>query len=224
MPFLFIIALAVLLTLMLMVRRMNKRAISRGRKMADTLDKKELTTSELRVASEGCSQHISTLQTMKSQSQSGPSFVRWGTSAMFSMENLEKTWTEFNEGFNKEDLVLRILQVVLFFLSYGAANFVTEKSDWQGRLAVQVLKSIFAIAIFAALLRVLPRYVPRFSAVMSLPPYVNRDNIHVLIYVLESIAAKKHHSPSGAQTDPGVAPFKYEALPEGEAGDPDTLM
>eukprot|EP00429_Kryptoperidinium_foliaceum_P063332 CAMPEP_0176052398 /NCGR_PEP_ID=MMETSP0120_2-20121206/26052_1 /TAXON_ID=160619 /ORGANISM="Kryptoperidinium foliaceum, Strain CCMP 1326" /LENGTH=659 /DNA_ID=CAMNT_0017385837 /DNA_START=21 /DNA_END=1997 /DNA_ORIENTATION=- len=67
----------------------------------------------------------------------------------------------------------RMLQVVLFLISYVFSRMMLDFSGWAAHFEVSLLTSVLFVLFFALLAYDLPRSVPLFLGVMSLPPHMS---------------------------------------------------
>eukprot|EP00928_Gymnodinium_smaydae_P020160 TRINITY_DN17794_c0_g1_i1.p1 TRINITY_DN17794_c0_g1~~TRINITY_DN17794_c0_g1_i1.p1 ORF type:complete len:748 (-),score=136.75 TRINITY_DN17794_c0_g1_i1:51-2027(-) len=101
-----------------------------------------------------------------------------------SRSRLDKAVTTFAKSHQTELFMLRILQMVLFLLSYVFARTVADIRDWRIYPEKTGLCSALLGLVFSFLTMVLPQEVPNFIAVMALPPYVDHGNLVHLLQVL----------------------------------------
>jgi len=83
-----------------------------------------------------------------------------------------------------EKWVLRFLQVFLFIISYNCAGTIADAHHWRDYWIETLLTAVSFALLFAILLYCLPRYVPDFLQIMSLPPFVDDDNFAVFTAIL----------------------------------------
>lgn len=98
-----------------------------------------------------------------------------------------------HESVSTERIFFCALQVVLFWLCFAFARKLANRSAWEtspswtaGYIAVLIL-------LLGVLVLTLPRQVPLFSAVMALPPYVDKDNLKTFLFVMEATAQREAH-------------------------------
>merc|ERR1719219_2654206 len=77
-------------------------------------------------------------------------------------------------------MMLRLLQVGLFFLCYCFSRILVDVHDWQNDTTTTLLFVAVAIVLFLLLAYSLPRTVPDFLAVTALPPFVDPVNLEFL--------------------------------------------
>merc|ERR1711862_837005 len=79
---------------------------------------------------------------------------------------------------------IRVLQALLFVISYAFARTLLDVEDWKVRPTVTALMACLFALLFAVLSRFVPKLVPLFLAVMALPPFVDDDNLIFLFPIL----------------------------------------
>lgn len=95
----------------------------------------------------------------------------------------------------KERHVMRGLQGCMFVMTYALAETLADKHKW---LEVPVQNLVFTLVyfiLFLAMLFILPAKIPVFLQVTALPPFVNRQNAEILLYVVlddHSLLKGKH--------------------------------
>jgi len=87
---------------------------------------------------------------------------------------------------NTETVVLRMLQVVLFLLSYTMAREMASVHTWRTNPSKTTVIVLSHLALLLLLALVLPREIPKFAALMALPPYVDRENVRTMLFVMEA--------------------------------------
>jgi len=91
-----------------------------------------------------------------------------------------------HQHYNTETILLRVLQVFLFLISYVFANelvtFVMTLNDKE--ITQPMLVVLCFSLLYAILAKFLPRLLPPFVAIMAIPPYVDNDNLETLFHVL----------------------------------------
>merc|ERR1719219_264563 len=78
-------------------------------------------------------------------------------------------------------MMLRLLQVGLFFLCYCFSRILVDVHDWQNDTTTTLLFVAVAIVLFLLFAYSLPRTVPNFLAVTALPPFVDPVNLEFII-------------------------------------------
>lgn len=127
-----------------------------------------------------------------------------------------------HEKYQTELIMMRLLQVVLFLISYVFAQTVADFHDWQTDPQSVALYTFFFLFLFAVLSLVLPNQVPLFLAVMALPPHIDDANLAVFLsmvddhmnpIVKEELSVGSPHSQSLRQTPLGIV--RHTPLLEG---------
>jgi len=83
-----------------------------------------------------------------------------------------------------EMITIRVLQALLFVISYAFARTLLDVEDWNVRPTNTALMACLFALLFAVLSRFVPKLVPLFLAVMALPPFVDDDNLTFLFPIL----------------------------------------
>jgi len=95
-----------------------------------------------------------------------------------------KTWLQqmctVHERWSSERMMLRTLQICLFFLSYAFARVLVDYHDWETRFTTTLFTASAFTVLFLLLAYALPRTVPDFLAVTALPPFVDPVNLEFL--------------------------------------------
>jgi len=86
--------------------------------------------------------------------------------------------------YSTEILALRLFQVLLFFMSYVFARTLLDVHDWEHNFYFTALYCMLFVLIFAIFGHLLPKEVPRFLAIMALPPYIDGQNLAIFRDVL----------------------------------------
>lgn len=79
---------------------------------------------------------------------------------------------------------LRVLQIVLFFVCNGFARVATNADGWRNDPEKTALLTCLFAILYIALAILLPKYVPMFLALLSLPPFIDPDSIKQLLETL----------------------------------------
>jgi len=147
----FIAAACVLLLSMVVILRLQRRQITQFTDTCMKLDAPELLTA---------------------------------TSGMATGSTEAKTWLQqmctIHQNISSERMMLRCLQVGLFFICYCVARLLVDVSGWKTNFETTLLLVAGAIVLFLLLAYSLPRTVPDFLAVTALPPYVDPVNLEFL--------------------------------------------
>jgi hypothetical protein len=99
----------------------------------------------------------------------------------------------FNERHSTELWVLRLLQVILFVLSYSCARTVGDPKSWQSQPVYVLFTCGAFILLFVVLGAFLLGMVPDFAAIMALPPYIDKANVKVFFRVLDEYSRHVEH-------------------------------
>jgi len=106
-----------------------------------------------------------------------------------------------HQNFNTETIILRVLQVFLFLISYVFAStlvslMLTLDETQTPDLLMTLLPVLGFVVLYAILAKYLPRLLPPFVAIMAIPPYVDNDNLETLFHVLvsDNLALRKAFS------------------------------
>eukprot|EP00928_Gymnodinium_smaydae_P060971 TRINITY_DN4498_c2_g1_i1.p1 TRINITY_DN4498_c2_g1~~TRINITY_DN4498_c2_g1_i1.p1 ORF type:complete len:644 (-),score=89.29 TRINITY_DN4498_c2_g1_i1:428-2299(-) len=82
--------------------------------------------------------------------------------------------------------VMRVLQLLMFLMSYAFARTIADKNDWEHFAVLTLLTSSLFAVLFMFLLYIIPKYVPKFLELMAFPPFVDGKNLKVLFAILTS--------------------------------------
>lgn len=89
-----------------------------------------------------------------------------------------------SEYTNPQEVLLTAVQVFLFFLCHSWAGYMISKTFWEGAFrygdADKILEAIIYPLVLCALAFILPKCIPEFAIVMSLPPFFSHKNEKVL--------------------------------------------
>mmetsp|Transcript_72237 Transcript_72237/g.190474 ORF Transcript_72237/g.190474 Transcript_72237/m.190474 type:complete len:491 (-) Transcript_72237:375-1847(-) len=100
--------------------------------------------------------------------------------------------------YNTEMITLRVLQIVLFLISYFFASTLLDLDGWRLHAKRTWLYTAGFVLLFSLLSYSLPSSVPTFLALMALPPYMDDDNLKMFFSVL---AGDVHHHRSWPSDD-----------------------
>jgi hypothetical protein len=133
----------------------------------------------------------------------------WLTRTIKADRGLPGTGKTVHNKYSTEVAVLTLLQFTLFFMCYGVARMICQ--PWMWELHFWPVLSLTMVAVFCALLFIVlvsPAF-PSFCAAMSLPPYVDGENIQLMIGI-----AKKVNERSQAEVadTPRAAPERKNSL------------
>eukprot|EP00928_Gymnodinium_smaydae_P010981 TRINITY_DN14121_c0_g6_i2.p1 TRINITY_DN14121_c0_g6~~TRINITY_DN14121_c0_g6_i2.p1 ORF type:complete len:656 (+),score=59.22 TRINITY_DN14121_c0_g6_i2:268-1968(+) len=134
---------------------------------------------------------------LESDTASPPSLTR---------ENSDKGRTDqfdFAEGLHSnltisgrlslDETVLRVLQLLMFMISYAFSRTIADKNDWTQFPMLTLLSSSLFAVLFMLLLYIIPKYVPKFLELMAFPPFVDSMNLHVLFAILTTDDHHQHN-------------------------------
>mmetsp|Transcript_113815 Transcript_113815/g.368294 ORF Transcript_113815/g.368294 Transcript_113815/m.368294 type:complete len:493 (-) Transcript_113815:595-2073(-) len=99
---------------------------------------------------------------------------------------------------NTEMFILRVLQTVLFLISYVFASILLNPDRWRLHTKQAGICTAGFVVLFSLLAFSLPCQVPTFLALMALPPYMDDDNLKMFFSVL---AGDVHHHRSWPSDD-----------------------
>lgn len=112
-----------------------------------------------------------------------------------------------HQQFETQMMPLRILQIVLFLISYNFARTVADLHDWKVYTSKTLLFSSLYVLLFSLLMSVLPSQVIKFLAMMALPPYVDEKNLEFFYSVVDEqtsatskVADAKNHASVVSKT------------------------
>jgi len=84
---------------------------------------------------------------------------------------------------NTEMLVVKCLQFTMFFLSYGCARMIVQPWMWELHRWLVLSLTCIALLIAIAFIVLVSPALSSFCAVMALPPYVNSENLKLMVRV-----------------------------------------
>mmetsp|Transcript_29483 Transcript_29483/g.52475 ORF Transcript_29483/g.52475 Transcript_29483/m.52475 type:complete len:610 (-) Transcript_29483:40-1869(-) len=84
----------------------------------------------------------------------------------------------------KERHVMRGWQAVLFIMCYALAENLADKHKWLAVPVQTLVLTLVYLVLFLIMLFVIPGRIPRFLYLTALPPFVNRHNVAILLYVV----------------------------------------
>jgi hypothetical protein len=86
---------------------------------------------------------------------------------------------------NTEFLILKTLQFAMFFQVYGVARMIGQ--PWMWELHFWPVLGLTCLALLWAILFILliAPTIPSFCAVMAVPPYVNKDNVKLMLFTCQ---------------------------------------
>eukprot|EP00746_Dinoflagellata_sp_MGD_P150924 gnl/MRDRNA2_/MRDRNA2_82678_c0_seq1.p1 gnl/MRDRNA2_/MRDRNA2_82678_c0~~gnl/MRDRNA2_/MRDRNA2_82678_c0_seq1.p1 ORF type:complete len:656 (+),score=112.68 gnl/MRDRNA2_/MRDRNA2_82678_c0_seq1:247-1968(+) len=137
--------------------------------------------------------------------------------------------TKLIQRHNTEMILLRMLQVLLFLVCYTFSGTVMDIPAWKTHPdKVLLMSSLFAL-LFVLLAYMLPKEIPVFLALMSLPPYVDTLNFRLLKASIDDhmpaseVEACRSKSRKRFGMDAAL-PVKRRAKQEAEDGDDASLQ
>mmetsp|Transcript_113819 Transcript_113819/g.368306 ORF Transcript_113819/g.368306 Transcript_113819/m.368306 type:complete len:510 (-) Transcript_113819:748-2277(-) len=98
--------------------------------------------------------------------------------------------------YNTEMITLRVLQIVLFLISYFFASTLLDLDGWRLHAKRTWLYTAGFVLLFSLLSYSLPSSVPTFLALMALPPYMDDDNLKMFFSVLAGDVHQHRCRPS----------------------------
>mmetsp|Transcript_102134 Transcript_102134/g.259550 ORF Transcript_102134/g.259550 Transcript_102134/m.259550 type:complete len:496 (-) Transcript_102134:245-1732(-) len=103
--------------------------------------------------------------------------------------------------YNTEMITLRVLQIVLFLISYFFASTLLDLDGWRLHAKRTWLYTAGFVLLFSLLSYSLPSSVPTFLALMALPPYMDDDNLKMFFSVLAGDVHSHRCRPSDDHDD-----------------------
>merc|ERR1712232_575909 len=85
---------------------------------------------------------------------------------------------------NTEKIILRAMQIFVFMITNVFADAVIDLQEWISNFSGTLSKGMLFVLLMFALAKFLYQQVPNFLACMACPPYVNEENMGVLLIVL----------------------------------------
>jgi len=96
---------------------------------------------------------------------------------------------------NPEVMILSTVQVLVFFLCHSWAGSMIDKNFWnlifQDGDTASIMTALLYILALCFLGFILPRVIPDFAAVMSLPPFFSRSNEKIVYLVAVQVVDAK---------------------------------
>jgi hypothetical protein len=100
-----------------------------------------------------------------------------------------------------EKNLLRMLQIVVFFLTYTLADTLADKHKWKDRFNDTLVFALVYLVIYIFMVAVIPRQLPIFLQLTALPPFLDEANLNMLLHVVlddHVIEARKEESIGGS--------------------------
>jgi hypothetical protein len=114
------------------------------------------------------------------------------TSAMLQAEDYKPNESgkhhSIHERMNTESMVLCAFQFALFFVCYGVARMMCQPWMWEMHFWTVLCLTIVAGVHVVLFITLVSPAIPSFCAVMALPPYVDSDNLAVMLHVAKGVA------------------------------------
>jgi len=88
--------------------------------------------------------------------------------------------TKSNKGYATETLLMSSLRYLLFFLCYGAARVICQPWMWRLHFYPVLWITISTVIITITFMLYVAPMIPTFAFVMSLPPYLTKENAMVM--------------------------------------------
>mmetsp|Transcript_53596 Transcript_53596/g.136024 ORF Transcript_53596/g.136024 Transcript_53596/m.136024 type:complete len:563 (+) Transcript_53596:67-1755(+) len=109
--------------------------------------------------------------------------------SMGTLAIAESTKRQFRQRHRHEIIMLRMLQVVLFLISYVFAAFMMNTQLWSDSTWLCFLCTSGFIILFASLAVLLPTAVPLFLGMCAMPPHIDEENFdHFCMLLLQNRA------------------------------------
>jgi hypothetical protein len=118
----------------------------------------------------------------------------------------------FHERYPTELWVFRVLQIVLFVLSYSCARTIGDPNDWRHSPKEVLAISSGFLVLFLVLGSLLPKHVPIFAALMAMPPYVDSGNVRMFFEVLEEYNTYHEDHHNVELKDPPSVAWKKDCI------------
>merc|ERR1719152_951600 len=98
-----------------------------------------------------------------------------------------KTKPTFHTEYQTELIALGAMQFALFAVCYGVARMICQ--PWMWELHFWPVFSLTIVAIFSAALFVwlVSPGIPTFCAMQSVPPYVDNDNLEIMLHISKGV-------------------------------------
>jgi len=108
------------------------------------------------------------------------------------METPRGTEKTVHQTMNTELVYLGGLQFALFFICYGVARTICQ--SWMWELHFWPVLCLLVLAIMTSVLFVLlvAPAIPSFCAVMAMPPYVDPQNVMIMLHVAKEVSDGRH--------------------------------
>jgi len=107
-----------------------------------------------------------------------------------------------HKRFNTEFVVLKSLQFAMFFQVYGVARMIGQPWMWELHFWPVLGLSTLALVWATLFILMIAPVIPSFCAVMAVPPYVNTDNVKLMLFTCQveekKLQAKKRNDDLGA--------------------------
>jgi hypothetical protein len=95
---------------------------------------------------------------------------------------------------NTEFYILKSLQFVMFFQLYGVARMIGQPWMWELHFWPVLGLTVFALVWGILFIMFVAPVIPSFVAVMAVPPYVNKDNVKLMLHTVRVDQQEKEKS------------------------------
>lgn len=92
---------------------------------------------------------------------------------------------------SRERIVLRIMQLVVFAMSYCSVSAITDANMWKEHFYVELAESLAFMILWVTMAAFMPVAVPNFLCLMCIPPYVDDNNLQAFWTVLDDHMIKR---------------------------------
>jgi len=116
--------------------------------------------------------------------------MAWYTKTMSKMLKLEDEDAEIELAGRHPitaSMVLCAFQYSLFFLCYGVARMICQPWMWRLHFNAVLCLTFFTIVQAFVFVVIISPAIPSFCAVMALPPYIDSDNLAVMLHVAKGV-------------------------------------
>jgi len=97
-----------------------------------------------------------------------------------------------DQTINTEGLYLGALQFALFFICYGVARTICQPWMWELHFWPVLCLLILAITTSILFVLLVAPAIPSFCAVMAMPPYVDPQNVMIMLHVAQEVSDGRH--------------------------------
>jgi hypothetical protein len=93
---------------------------------------------------------------------------------------------------NTENVYLGSLQFALFFICYGVSRTICQTWMWELHFWPVLCLTVLAIVSAVLFVWLVAPAIPSFCAVMAIPPYVDPQNVQVMLHVAQEVSDGHH--------------------------------